>query len=143
MTKMILPNSSDGILHLPSGAQIRPRMTEGDFLLTKEGKTSSIALCGGGTLWRKLAGEFPLDDKVAISITLEFLNGQLRALRIVIVSGEKNWCDWSEEKELRYRDDLIDVAQKHYGYIRTFPWGSIDVSYDPRSGGSTLLVRYA
>lgn len=55
---------------------------------------------------------------------------------------DTSWADWSEEKELQRKALHDQWLDRCLGSRRDFPWGSVGSEYDPRSGSSTITIRY-
>ena len=55
-----------------------------------------------------------------------------------------SWDDWSEEGELRrkqWHDDWLREQTGHAAHV--YGWGEVSSDYDPRSGGSSITIRYS
>ena len=55
-----------------------------------------------------------------------------------------SWDDWSEEKELKRKEVHDRWLIEQTGYAsHVYEWGEIGSDYDPRSGGSSIIIRYS
>lgn len=54
----------------------------------------------------------------------------------------QGWQSWSEEMEKSRKEYYSVVLEQLLGTMRRFPWGSIETSYDGKSGSSCMIVHY-
>jgi hypothetical protein len=108
-----------------------------------------------GWMHAHLPGEVDGDRNVGVRLLFE--GERLEGYRLAILDPRygTSWDDWSEEKQLAQRDAhdqwLVEmlgpgVRTRAPGGMElsyTFPWGDVWSTYDPRSGGSSIGVRYA
>jgi hypothetical protein len=57
--------------------------------------------------------------------------------------GMLSWDDWSEAKEIQNKVEHDHWLNSEIGPGRIFQWGKIDAYYDPKGGGSGILLRYS
>lgn len=88
-----------------------------------------------------------------IIFALCFKNGILDRVDFCVDSIDlpSSWSDWSEEGELkrkRFNEELLsemfsyNINQKEPPSNYQFRWGNAISFYDPRSGGSFVVLRY-
>jgi hypothetical protein len=80
--------------------------------------------------------------------SLWFQGSVLRRVSIQCADAEfgSSWSDWTEERELarkRFHDSLLQSVLGSDWSLQRHPWGSVDSSFDPRSGASSFGVSYA
>ncbi len=80
-------------------------------------------------------------------VVLQFLGQALRSVSLAMLRGRwgsTSWDDWSEAVE-RERQDAHDawLREQLGSPPYTYAWGEIESSYDPRSGASAIVIRYA
>jgi hypothetical protein len=78
-------------------------------------------------------------------VTLYFQGNALESIELMCSGMEfgSSWDDWSEGRELRRKEahDLWLTEQLgHASHV--YEWGEIGSEYDPRSGASTVMIRY-
>ena len=57
--------------------------------------------------------------------------------------GMLSWDDWSEAKEIQNRVEHDHWLDNEIGTRRVFPWGKIEAYFDPKGGGSGIVLRYS
>ena len=79
-------------------------------------------------------------------VVLYFYGQQLESIDLANASQEfgTSWNDWSEEKEMKRKEahDRWLISQTGAD-ARDYDWGSIYSDYDPRSSGSSIVIRYS
>jgi len=119
---------------------IAPRADEAAFLATPFGRTLPPA-----------AGPFTsysvrVDDPAEGSFfaTLYFRDGVIAMVGFYKDDGSRSWADWSEDKERALQAEYAALLARELGPApHTFPWGSAEALYDPRSASSSIVVTYA
>jgi len=107
-----------------------------------------------GWMDAELPSEADGDRKIGVRLIFE--GERLDGYRLWIVDPRygTSWDDWSEEKELAHRDahdawlvEKLGPGERarapggmELGY--SLPWGDVWSTYDPRSGGSSIGVRF-
>jgi len=79
-------------------------------------------------------------------VVLYFYGQQLESIDMAHGAGEfgTSWDDWSEERELRRKQWHDDWLREQTGQAsHVYEWGKVHSSYDPRSGGSSIIIRYS
>jgi hypothetical protein len=79
-------------------------------------------------------------------VVLYFYGQQLESIDLAYSAEEfgTSWDDWSEEGELRRKQWHDDWLRRQTGYAsHVYGWGEISSAYDPRSGGSSIIIRYS
>ena len=77
-----------------------------------------------------------------------FHGSVLQRVTIQFVDAEfgSSWSDWSEERELarkRFHDSFLQSELGTNWRHQRFSWGTVDSSYDPKGGFSSIGVTYA
>jgi hypothetical protein len=79
-------------------------------------------------------------------VVLDFYGQKLESIELANSSEEfgMSWKDWSEEKQLKRKEahDAWLIAQTNRASHR-YGWGAIASAYDPKSGGSSITIRYS
>lgn len=89
-----------------------------------------------------------------ILFSLCFKNGNLDSVYFCVDSNDlpTSWSNWSEEGELKRKnlnEELLceifccDIKQNSLPSEYHFTWGNVTSYYDPRSGGSSVILRYS
>jgi hypothetical protein len=119
-----------------------PATTRTEFLASALGTHAQISITNGPRCSWKL-------PEVSIGTerfhTLLYFHGeQLTMLSLAIkLPGESpSWSQWSETEELDRKRAHDRWLNAHIGGARTFPWGSVSSDFDPRSGGSSIVLSY-
>ena len=91
-----------------------------------------------------MLGQQPMGDETFF-VALYFYGKKLESIDLAIAAPElgASWDDWSEEKEMKRKEkhDVWLIAQTGCA-SHVYDWGEIDSAYDPRSGGSSITIRY-
>ena len=82
-------------------------------------------------------------EGLEVGIIVWFSPEELVAINLFPYSGGTSWDEWSEAKALSQRDALEKLLTSNYAGRRTFAWGEVISSYDPRSASSSISIRYA
>ena len=116
-----------------------------DFVYKMElGEIQEVDDLGNGWIWLRIknietSGYF-------FHISFAFNNHKLKEINL-IVSNKKfdlnsNWSNWSEQKELEALQFYNNWLNKEIGNQREFNWGEVWADYDPKSGSSSIGLRY-
>ena len=90
-------------------------------------------------------GKVIIDGKV-ILVLLYFYEQCLESIELANASEEfgQTWDDWSPVKEMKRKESHDRWLKEQTGYTsHVYSWGEIDSSYDPKSGGSSITIRYS
>lgn len=143
MVKLSLPDLASGVLTFyPSLNTIGPGTLQDQFLQTKEGSQSQVFVAASPHISFKLSETWDLQG-IMLGGILWFAHGVLASVSIFVVSSGQSWSDWSEQAAQKERRRLEQLLTTTYGATRAFAWGTVHASYDPRSGSSSIVVRYA
>lgn len=79
-------------------------------------------------------------------VALYFYGQQLESVDLAHSTEEfgASWDDWSEEREVRRKrlhDDWLRGQTGHASQV--YEWGEVSSDYDPRSGRSSIVIRYS
>lgn len=78
-------------------------------------------------------------------VVLYFYGQQLESIDLAHGAPEFGTSgDWSEEGELKrkqWHDDWLRGQTGHASHV--YKWGEVGSNYDPRSGGSSIIIRYS
>lgn len=137
-----------GALTLDDGATFGPQHTRSDFLATPRGRAAGDLIVNEPWhSWRLVERIGGLEFSLAV-----FFEGErLRMLMLVLRDSRYGASsdDWSEEKEKardaahqRWLAVQLPGSRADAGGQRKLPWGTVWAGYDPRSDGSSIMVRY-
>jgi hypothetical protein len=141
-TTLALPNSATGqIALLPSNTVLRPGTNRTTLEQSPEAQDWIQTICAPNHESYTLSGTWEIHG-TNVGLTVWFERGWLTSITIFSRSGATGWDTWSEGDALRQRDELEQLLAAAYGSRRQFPWGTLDATYDPRSGSSGIAVRY-
>jgi hypothetical protein len=79
-------------------------------------------------------------------LTLYFKSDALAWVTIYISDprGSSSWDDWSEAAEQQKLQSLVSMlAAQGIASGQKFAWGTVEATYDPRAGASSITVRYS
>jgi hypothetical protein len=79
-------------------------------------------------------------------VTLYFYGQELESIDLAHPTTKfgTSWADWSKESELRRKRWHDDWLREQTGYAsHVYQWGEVGSDYDPRSGGSSITIRYS
>ena len=129
-----------GELVLTSGLVLSPQLTYSAFIASVNGAQATVVV--NNDPWRSLRFE-ETDESL---IVIVFFKGEiLESVELSITGPEfgTQWQDWSEEKELD-RKKANDQWLKNNRLVpnTSYAWGEIWSDYDPRSGSSSIVIRY-
>jgi hypothetical protein len=137
-----LPDCSTGeITFLPSSRQIGQATTEDLFARSPEAQRWTAFVDTPEHRSFKLDGTWSVDG-VAMGVIVWFDRAALVAVEIFPRLQGQSWSTWSEQDSLAQRDQLELLLKSSYREQRTFCWGQLSATYDPRSGSSSIVVRY-
>ncbi|HYQ27913.1 MAG TPA: hypothetical protein VER04_11865 [Polyangiaceae bacterium] len=80
-----------------------------------------------------------------LTASISFHDERLHSTSLAIVDptfGE-SWAEWSLERELARKAAHDRLLGEDIGLQRSFVWGTVRSAYDPKSGGSSIVVQYA
>lgn len=90
-------------------------------------------------------GKRIIGDRI-FHVVLYFYKEKLESIHLADSSEEfgASWDEWSEEKELKRKEahDRWLIAETGNA-SHVYRWGEIISPYDPRSGGSSITIRYS
>jgi len=74
-----------------------------------------------------------------------FFGGRLNMLTFGFENhpGLLSWDDWSEAKEMQNKVEYDHWLDGEIGTRRVFPWGKIGAYFDPKGGGSGIVLRHS
>lgn len=133
-----------GTLTADDGAEIGPELTKTGFLAS--------ALAAGAEFL--VANEPHRSWSVARSIGGRpfrvglWFEGERLAMVVAVLddpSYGRSWADWSREREDARKaahEAWLAAFDPSIGDGRDYPWGFVSSTYDDRSGGSEIVIRY-
>jgi hypothetical protein len=91
------------------------------------------------------AGSYELAG-LSLSVSLVFYGEQLETIGLFHDAKAlgSSWADWSEQQELKRKqihDQWLVALTGHASHVYT--WGEIWSDFDPKSGGSSIVIRYS
>lgn len=77
--------------------------------------------------------------------SLVFYDNQLLEVHLALVDPSlKGWSDWSEEREAQKKQQHDAILRQCLGNgPYQFDWGSVESIFDPKGGGSEIMIRYS
>jgi len=132
-----------GILHLNGENLIAPGLRETDFTRSSLGAAGRFGANDGYSRYHRVSGA--LDNGLTCAATVIFYEGVLNSLSFAPLwpGAARSWAEWSEAGELRVKALNDQLLREYLGpppYV--YAWGTIESDYDPKSGGSSIVVRY-
>lgn len=79
-------------------------------------------------------------------VVLYFYGQKLESIDLTHPAKEfsMSWEGWSEEGEMRRKQWHDEWLRGQTGHAsRVYEWGEVGSGYDPRSGGSSITIRYS
>lgn len=79
------------------------------------------------------------------SFTFYFESDILRIVQFILSDAmiiTETWANWSEETELKKRDDYNAWLTEELGEERALLWGTIATHYDAKAGASNIILMY-
>jgi hypothetical protein len=78
--------------------------------------------------------------------TFYFFGENLKSIEFIINESpfdlNTGWDSWSEQREKENALLYNNWLNKEIGTVRNFTWGNVLADYDPKSGGSSIFIRY-
>jgi len=84
-------------------------------------------------------------ENLIFYVNVCFHNNRLFCIDFGFVTEQEkklSWDDWSEKEELKRKDIYEEWLTEKIGEKRTYSWGKIGASYDPRGGVSSMVINY-
>jgi hypothetical protein len=138
----IQADKRSGAFMLPGGV-VDPALTREAFLASPLAEGHEIFVQNEPWCSYKLK-RFPVQDTEFI-VVLFFADQRLTTVSLFDALPELtggSWDDWSEEKEMARKRRHEEWLARWDLPIGTYPWGTVDSVYDPRSGASDIWVTY-
>jgi len=119
---------------------VKPALTKNEFISSRIGSNSRLILSNS----EYSSFSVSLSDTAGdLGVSLRFDGQQIDSLGIEKMDATKNWNNWSEmaeqDKKSEYDQLLVNILGSP-PYV--FEWGEITSSFDPRSGSSSICIRY-
>ncbi|GAB5527793.1 MAG: hypothetical protein Roseis2KO_56650 [Roseivirga sp.] len=137
-------NKNTGNIKLTDSLELTPKsnlnLLEGQNL----GQANELRDIGNGCKWLDIKN-INIGSKYFI-ISLCFIDELLSELSL-LVSDERfslssHWSSWSERKEKEDLKKYTTWLNKELGGKTEFHWGDVWATYDPKSGSSSIGIRY-
>lgn len=136
-------NTATGELHLESvPLTLGPRFTRRDLLAVPVEATDQVV---NEPHHSYSLGEQRISGE-SFFVVLYFFGQKLEAIDLAHPGAEfgTSWEEWSEEGEQRRKAWHDQWLRGQTGYAsHDYPWGAVHSAYDPRSGGSSIMIRYS
>lgn len=132
-----------GTLTLSATCQLKAGAAFDDVLALSLGEQDVVDRQNG---WQWLTIKNLNVDAFYVILSLGFYVNALKMIEL-IVSKERfdlpvNWDSWSEQKELDTLKELRVWLRNELGREGKFEWGYATATYDPKSGSSSISIRY-
>ena len=127
----------DGSVVFAEGT-IGRRMDKPTFLRSRIGESSKVVVANGP--WTT----YSISPEPGVAASISFENDRLRELGVQFRLPSDDIHEWSDEAEqerLVLHDEWLnaELGKPPYRYA----WGQVESSFDPRGGGSDIVLHYA
>ena len=131
-----------GLLKFPQvPLTLAPKQSLALFLATDVGARAQE--WGSNDGWQRYRIRQHLGDGGVLGISLFFFNACLAKIRFgYLPECERDWSDWSKERELARADTYKRGIVCQLGRRGRFPWGFADAGYDDKAACAILFVNY-
>ncbi|WP_210463059.1 hypothetical protein [Rufibacter roseolus] len=83
---------------------------------------------------------------IYFNMTFFYHEKTLKSISFIIKDSpfdmDTGWETWGEQREKEKAEFYNDWLNKELGTDRNFAWGTIRATYDPKSAGSSIVIRY-
>lgn len=137
-------DSRTGTLDLGEARVLGPETTHDQFRSSPLGLASRPLILNGP--WRSYSLPRIAEGVVTFQVAIYFEGESATMLEIANASPEfgRSWADWSPENEERRRAWHGRWLAETQGVLPgDFAWGSLSSMTDPKSGGSSIVLRFA
>lgn len=108
------------------------------------GQINEVHNMGNGYKWLNIKN-IKIESEYFI-ISLCYKDELLTELSMVVNDEQFNlssdWSSWNEQKEKEDLKKYQNWLDKELGGKTKFPWGDVWATYDPKSGSSSIGIRY-
>jgi hypothetical protein len=135
-------DSATGRVRFPDLAlELFPLMTQAQFV-------AATALLNRDNLgandgWQWYSGRQLISDDRRLGLFVVFLNGRLKMASFAYAPKDETWDNWSEQSELARQQEYEQELAAQLGGKNVFPWGTISVKLDSKSGGTDIWIAYS
>jgi hypothetical protein len=133
-------NPKTGELILPSGTILSSQSTHSTFLSSIEGKRAEVNIRN-----EPLCSFSFTDDEDSLGIIVFFKGEILESVHFFVSDPQfgVRWENWSRKKESERNQANHQWLKKNgLGSGKRYSWGSVWSGYDPKSGSSSIVIRY-
>jgi hypothetical protein len=120
--------------------ELRPLMAEAEFIAaTASINRDNLGFHAGGQRYsiREL-----ITGEQKLGIFVIFRDDRLVKASFAYCPKDETWDNWSPETETARRKEYQQALEAQLGDKSVFPWGSISVIEDSKSGGTDIWVDY-
>jgi hypothetical protein len=120
--------------------------TRAEFLKSELARDAELSIENGKYRPYRLARPQLIDER-DFAVDLYFEDERLSAIDLALLDPQfgASWDDWSEASEkqrLAAHNEWLRAFLDGNGPQWTFSWGTIESSFDPRGGGSSIRIGY-
>ena len=142
MTAPFVIDHETGRVRFPDlSLELRPLMPEAEFIAATSKMNRDNLGANGGWQRYSIRGQISYDRK--LGMFLIFLNERLQKLSFAYAHKDESWDTWSEEGEREREQEYQRELTAQLGPADTFPWGSVSVQLDSKSGGTDIWVDFS
>jgi hypothetical protein len=98
---------------------------------------------GANDGWQRYSVRELISGDRKLGLFLIFFNGRLSKLSFAWSQKDETWDDWSEASEAARTKEYQQALDSQLGSKSEFPWGTVRVILDSKSGGTGIWVDYS
>jgi hypothetical protein len=135
-------DSATGRVCFPDLAlELRPLMPQAEFV-------AATALLNRDNLgandgWQRYSVRQLISGDRRLGLFVVFLNGRLKMASFAYALKDETWDNWSEQSELARQQEYEQELATQLGGKNVFPWGTISVKLDSKSGGTDIWIEFS
>ena len=136
-------DAKTGSIRFPDlSLELHPWMSEAEFIAA----TSTLNrdnLGDGKDGWQRYTIRGPISGDRKLGLFLIFQNDRLKTLSIAYAHKDESWDTWTEQGERDRENEYRAELAAQLGPANTFPWGSVQVLLDSKSGGNDIWGHFS
>ncbi|SRR5258708_40158948 len=131
-----------GRLRFPDlSLELSPLMPQAEFIAA----TASLNRddLGANDGWQRYQVRQLISEDRKLGLFFVFLNERLKTASVAYAPKDETWDNWSEESELARQKEYKQELAAQLDGKSAFPWGTVSVKLDSKSGGTDIWVEYS
>ncbi|HJX85152.1 MAG TPA: hypothetical protein VJ723_12485 [Candidatus Angelobacter sp.] len=120
---------------------LRPWMPQAEFIAATA--TLNRDDLGADDGWQRYQVRQFISEDRKLGMFVIFLSGRLQAASFAYAPKDETWDDWSEASELARQKEYEEELTSQLGGKSAFPWGTVSVKLDSKSGGTDIWVEFS